>query len=208
MIEMITHPVRTTHPHVTIRSDESDWTAEDWDALDHGNGTIYEVIDGVLYMTTAPSSFHQWIISRVYRYFAIPLEDAGEGIGLFAPIGVFMSGTQPVQPDFVAVSTANIGIIRNRRITGIPDLIMEILSPRNADHDLKVKYKAYERAGVPEYIIIRPAERALTDFRLGSDSKYAEVGTFSGEIEVSFDLAPAIRFRVQDLFDGAPDTTL
>ena len=40
------------------------WTYEDYAALPD-DGNRYEVIDGVLYMTTAPSDFHQWIIIQL-----------------------------------------------------------------------------------------------------------------------------------------------
>lgn len=35
------------------------WTFADWQTLPD-DGRRYEIIDGVLYMTTAPSTFHQW----------------------------------------------------------------------------------------------------------------------------------------------------
>lgn len=208
MIEMITHPVRTDYPHVTIRSDESDWTAEDWELLDHENGTLYEIIDGVLYMSTSPSLFHGFILHRLYRALGIPFEDAGLGYVFQAPSGLFMPGAQPVQPDMFFVKVGNTSTVFDSKVEGVPDLIVEVLSPGNTDLDLKIKYALYERAGVPEYVVIRPRERALTHFRLGSDGKYADVGTFSENTEVTFDLAPTIRFRVQRLFDGAPSTKL
>ena len=47
------------------------WTYADWEALPD-DGNRYEVIDGVLYMTTAPSFFHQWIVRRLDRYLGMP----------------------------------------------------------------------------------------------------------------------------------------
>jgi hypothetical protein len=35
------------------------WTYADWEVLPD-DGNRYEVVDGALYMTTAPSFFHQW----------------------------------------------------------------------------------------------------------------------------------------------------
>jgi hypothetical protein len=42
---------------------QGQWTYADWEELPD-DGNRYEIIDGVLYMTTAPSSFHQWIVNR------------------------------------------------------------------------------------------------------------------------------------------------
>src|SRR5438270_3098013 len=80
---------------------QGQWTYADWEELSD-DGNRYEIIDGVLYMTTAPRSFHQWIIKQLVRYIAIPAEDQGLAFGFPAPVGVIMPGCDPVQPDFVA----------------------------------------------------------------------------------------------------------
>src|SRR6478672_1540958 len=53
--------VSTMLPELVLRSPEADWDRARWETLPD-DGNRYEVIDGVLYMTTAPSNFHQWII--------------------------------------------------------------------------------------------------------------------------------------------------
>lgn len=42
---------------------------------------------------------------------------------------------------------------------GAPDLIIEIMSPRNNQKELKDKYEVYEESGVKEYWIIHPTSR-------------------------------------------------
>lgn len=182
------------------------WTYADWEALPD-DGNIYEIIDGVLYMTTAPSSFHQWIQQRLYRYLGIPVEDNRLGFVFTAPIGLLIPGCDPVQPDFVFVRQASAGIIRDRRIRGVPDLIIEILSPNSVVYDTQVKLGAYARAGVPEYAIIDPRARTLDHYRLHSPGRYDGPRSFGETDVVSFDCLPAIRLRIADLFAGAPDPT-
>jgi len=182
------------------------WTYADWEALPD-DGNIYEIIDGVLYMTTAPSSFHQWIRQRLYRYLGIPVEDQRLGFVFTAPIGLLIPGCDPVQPDFVFVRQANAGIIRERRIRGVPDLIIEILSPNSVVYDTQVKLGAYARAGVPEYAIVDPRARTLDHYRLQSPGRYDGPRSF-GETEcVSFDCLPGVTLSIADLFAGAPDPT-
>ena len=55
---------------------QGQWTYADWEELPD-DGNRYEIIDGVLYMTTAPSFFHQWIVNRLERHITIPAEDQG-----------------------------------------------------------------------------------------------------------------------------------
>src|SRR5690348_6173801 len=148
------------------------WTYADWESLtDHTNR--YEIVDGVLYMTTAPSSFHQWIVASLWQYLGIPARSQGLAYVFDAPIGVIMPGCDPVQPDYVLVLASRASIIHDRRIWGVPDVLVEILSPGNSAYDQNVKLRAYERAGVPEYVIIDPRTRTLSYYRLDATSHFA-----------------------------------
>lgn len=194
---------------IAMRSLDTTWDYARWAQLPD-DGNRYEVIDGVLYMATSPSTFHQWIISRLFRLVGFPLEDRGEVFTLAAPIGVLMPGCDPVQPDFLLVRRSNAGIIADRRIRGAPDLIVEVLSPSNPEQDTAIKRGAYARAGVPEYWIIRPASRDVLvcwqpDAALGS---YAQTRLLAGTETLQSPTLPSARLVVADLFAGAPDTTL
>ena len=43
---------------------QGNWTYADWEQIPD-DGNRYEIIEGVLYVTTVPSFFHQWIIARL-----------------------------------------------------------------------------------------------------------------------------------------------
>ncbi|GAB4214950.1 MAG: Uma2 family endonuclease [Roseiflexaceae bacterium] len=181
------------------------WTYNDWERLPD-DGNRYEVISGCLYMTTAPSNFHQWIIQNLYDHIGFPLKQQGLGYSFFAPIGVLMPGCEPVQPDFVVVLKANAGIIQNRRIRGVPDIIVEVLSPGNADYDREIKREAYERAGVPEYAMIDPTARTLTHYCLTSAGGYGPPQQHNASATFAFVCLPALALPVAALFEGSPDT--
>lgn len=195
-------------PELTLRSPDATWDRDKWELLPD-DGNRYEVIDGVLYMTTAPSAFHQWIIRQIARALFAQVDDVGGGITLWSPIGLFMPGCDPVQPDLMVIRAADLSIIRDRRIFGVPALLIEVLSPTNYDKDTDVKRKAYARAGVPEYWIIRPASRdALVythpDAALGD---YVQSQIVLPDAELVSPTLP-IRVMVSAFFAGAPDTTL
>ncbi|HVO43295.1 MAG TPA: Uma2 family endonuclease [Aggregatilineales bacterium] len=61
---------------------------------------------------------------------------------------------------------------------------------------------------MPEYGIIDPADRSLTLYRLTAPGEYGSKRIFAEGDSAAFDTLPSIRFRVGDLFAGAPDTTL
>lgn len=144
-----------------LRSPDASWCYDKWEKLPN-DGNRYEVIDGVLYMSTSPSFWHQRSVGRLHEHVGIPLESHGVAISVMAPIGVIMPGADPVQPDFLLIRTERREIIADDgRIRGVPDLIAEVLSPSHPDLDTVTKRAAYARAGVPEYWMLRPETRDI-----------------------------------------------
>ncbi len=195
-------------PELVLRSLDTTWSYARWEQLPD-DGNRYEVVDGVLYMTTAPSNLHQWIVTRLLRFVGLPTEDQGLAYPITGPIGVLMPGCDPVQPDFLLVRRSNAAIIHDRRIRGIPDLIVEIHSPSNPEQDTDTKRGAYARAGVSEYWIVRPQTRDVLvcwqpDVALGD---YGQVRLVLPAAEL---VSPTllVHIKVGDLFAGAPDTTV
>lgn len=203
---MQTLVILTNAPSV-IGPPQGQWTVADWENLPD-DGNIYEIIEGHLFMTMSPSYFHQWIVRRLDHNFGIRAEDAGLAFCATSPIGLFMPNTTPVQPDFALVVAARAEIIHDRRIYGVPDLIIEVQSPGNAAYDENEKLNAYAQAGVSEYGIIHPATRSMTLYRLVELGYYEKVGTYLEADTVTFQCVPSIPLILANLFAGAPDTTL
>ncbi|RIK44652.1 MAG: Uma2 family endonuclease [Chloroflexi bacterium] len=188
-----------------LRSSEATWTYARWEQLPD-DGNRYEVIDGVLYMTTAPSSHHQLINSRLVLHVGAPWESAGHGIFLYAPIGVIMPGCDPVQPDFLLLRSENLSLLAaDGRLRGVPDLIAEVLSPSNPEHDLLTKRAAYARAGVPEYWVLDPEARRVLVLSQPepASADFAAVQTFALDATLSSPTLP-IQVSVAALFQLPP----
>ena len=186
---------------------QGNWTYADWERLPHDDDR-YEIINGVLYMTTTPSLFHQWIMNRLVRFIGIPAEDRGQAYHFFAPTGVLMPGCDPVQPDFVVVRRERAAILYDRRVRGVPDLLIEVLSPSNRAYDQHIKREAYAAAGLPEYAIVDPAARVVYHYRLQPTGDYGEPTIVPEGATVTFDCLPELGVPVAELFAGAPDTTV
>ena len=195
-------------PHLVLRSLDATWNRERWEQIGD-DGNRYEVIHGVLYMATSPSFFHQWIIRQIVYMLFKHIDDAGAGITVWSPIGLFMPGCDPVQPDLLVVRNEHLDIIRDRRISGIPALLVEVLSPGNPETDTRIKRTAYAEAGVPEYWIVRPATRDVLvcsqPNHAAGDYQHEQVCGPDGEL-----ISPTLPIRavVADFFANAPDTTL
>ncbi|HMM41031.1 MAG TPA: Uma2 family endonuclease [Thermomicrobiales bacterium] len=195
-------------PQLLLRSPDSSWDYSRWELLPD-DGKRYEVICGVLYMSTAPSQFHQWVVMQLIDLVGLPAKRQGLAYPYIAPIGVLMRGCDPVQPDFLLIRQDRADIIPDQRIRGVPDLIAEVLSPTNPEQDTVVKRAAYARAGVPEYWIVRPATRDVLlcwqpDADLGDYTQSRLIATDAELVSPTLGL----RVTVADLFAGAPNEAL
>jgi len=143
------------------------WTYEDYYHLE--DGQRYEIIEGELIrMAPAPDIFHQnWALELVLRL-REHVKQNKLGQVFIAPVDVGLSANDVVQPDVVFVSAARAGIIERRGIMGVPDLVVEVLSPATARDDRSRKRDLYARAGISEYWIADPANRTLEVLTLKS----------------------------------------
>ncbi len=146
-------------------------------------GTLAEVIENTLYMSPTPVTPHQRIVSMLLIKMGSFIVDKKLGEIFTASFDVFLDETSnAVQPDILVILHENRGIIDEKStIHGVPDLIIEILSPGNKKHDLVTKRALYEKFGVKEYWVVDPATREATGFSL-KDHAYSEIFNGTGEI--------------------------
>lgn len=193
-----------------LHSADASWCYDKWERLPD-DGNRYEVIDGVLYMSTAPGFRHQRTVLRLDRNVGVPLESEGVAMAVAAPVGLVMPGADPVQPDFMLIRTERMSIVADDgRVRGIPDLIAEVLSPNHPELDTVVKRATYARAGVPEYWILRPETRDVLVYSSpdASLSDFTNLQRFAVDDELVSPTLP-IRVAVAALFeDGLTMTSL
>ena len=140
---------------------QGQWTYEDYSHLPD-NGMRYEVIEGNLYMTPTPRPKHQRIIAHLYGYFWDYLKRRPLGVVYFSPIDLILHKlATPVQPDLLFISHEKLTIVKEKYIEGIPDLLVEVISPGKRGHDRRTKFDIYAHAGVREYWIIDPDDRSI-----------------------------------------------
>lgn len=145
----------------------ADYVAIPYDGLQH------EIIDGDHFVNPAPNLYHQHVSRHLQHQLLLKIELAGLGVVINAPVDLQLSEHDIVQPDLVFVSLAQRWIMTPTRIKGIPDLVVEILSPSNSKHDTELKRSLYERCGVPEYWIVFPEDHQLLQLVL-VDGVYRE----------------------------------
>jgi Uma2 family endonuclease len=86
-----------------------------------------------------------------------------------APFDVILSESDIVEPDVIFVSNARRAIITEDNIRGVPDLLVEVVSPTRPAMDTRDKRNVYQRCGVPFYWIVDPDQRRVTELKLTGD---------------------------------------
>jgi Uma2 family endonuclease len=131
---------------------EQRWTAAQVRELPE-DGKRYEVVDGELLVTPAPSWNHQQAVAELYVALREYCKATKVGEAVFSPADIEFDPRTLVQPDVFVVP---IGGGRPKRWSDIQHLLLaaEVLSPSTARADRTVKRRRYQRVGVPEYWIL------------------------------------------------------
>ena len=121
----------------------------------------WELIDGMPYLMTSPLPSHQQILLALASAFHAFFQNR-PCTPYIAPLDLTFEASEDtkkvVQPDLF-VMCGEYG--REKRIVGVPTLIVEILSPSTAKHDLIRKLNLYQKVGVKEYWIVDPEEQTI-----------------------------------------------
>ncbi|MEW6081039.1 MAG: Uma2 family endonuclease [Bacillota bacterium] len=156
-------------------SGEGCLTYEDYLQIPEEPGYRFEVLEGFLVKEPSPSVHHQ----RVLRELGYQLRDFfrghdPEGEVFLAPLDNTLTSSNVLQPDILYVSGPRRGILREERIDGPCDLVVEIMSPSNRRKDRVLKMEIYRKAGVPHYWLVDPEDDTLEAFEL-RDGCYARL---------------------------------
>ena len=142
-------------------------TYRDYAALPD-DGQRYEIHDGELSVTPAPSPQHQIVTRNLFRVLDDHVRRRGIGEVLFAPLDVILADTVIVQPDIVYLALDRLDRISRRGIEGAPTLAVETLSPSTTTIDRDTKRGLYARHRVPFFWLVDPVACVVEAFTLGS----------------------------------------
>lgn len=145
--------------------------------------TRAELINNVLHEPPAPLYGHQNTLMEIaYQLRSYTQGDPSKGTLVIAPFDVYLDElSNAVQPDIILILPGNKGHLGGH-FHGVPDFIVEIISPGNRHHDLKTKLELYERFGVQEYWIVDPQTDEAQGFKLFR-RKFRSLGKQKGSIQ-------------------------
>ena len=138
------------------------------------DGHRYELIDGVLLVSPAPSRRHQRVVVRLSQ--TLDRSCPPDLEVLVAPFDIVLAEDTLVQPDVLVVRRSE----ANEAGPADVALAVEVLSPSTRRVDLLLKRSRYESAGIPAYWLVDPDEPSLVAYELVEGS-YRETAEVAGD---------------------------
>lgn len=165
------------------------------------DGNRYELFEGELFVSRAPGLSHQRVLGNIYALIRAYLDQNPMGEVLLTP-GVIFDDYNGAIPDAVFVGNQRRReIMSGERITGAPELMIEVVSPGtdNERRDRVVKRQVYGKHGVKEYWIVDPQSRSGEVHRLKKHA-LALVETLLDEDELSSTVLSGFKCTVNQIF--------
>ncbi len=159
------------------------------------DGHRYELIDGTLVVTPAPSVRHQRVLARLYSLLSAGCPEELEV--LFAPLDIALRDDTVMQPDLLVARRAD---FTDHDLPVAPLLAVEVLSPSTRRVDLTLKRARFEVAGCTSFWAVDPDEPAVTVWEL-QDGRYVQVSHAEGGDEATVALPFPVNLRPSDLVD-------
>jgi len=128
-----------------------------------------EMLNGkVVLMSPRPTVNHNRVAFNIARIFANRLD--GKPCEAFSDgTDVYLTEKDRVIPDVMIVCKKD--IIKRNGVHGVPDLIVEVLSPGTEKRDRGYKKDLYEKSGVREYWLVDTESQTIEVYLL-KDKKY------------------------------------
>lgn len=155
----------------------------------------WELINGEVYAMTAPLRLHQDIVFELGRQIGNYLQ--GKPCkGYVAPFDVRLPRNDEADEKVETVVQPDLSVICDQAkldklgCRGIPDWIVEVLSPSTILKDMNTKRSLYEQHGLKEYWLVHPEDRWLMVYILDEQGRYGQPGVFGMDEPTTVQLFP------------------
>jgi len=182
------------------------------DYLTWTDDKMREIIDGMVYMFSAPVRKHAAAIITFIiktgnyirkrkakcKIYTAPFDVRLPKNGETADDKIF----NVVQPDIVVICDPS--KLDDKGCIGAPDLIVEVSSPSTNKRDMEEKFFLYEEVGVKEYWVVNPKDKGVTTFLLQPNGKYNNGMVYrvaAGTTKVPVNTLKGLIIDLEELFE-------
>ncbi len=169
MAQRVLTPAQTDKRLSMTYEEFLDWADED---------TRAEWVDGEVIVFMPPKVRHADVVVFLVNLVSYIVRRRGLGRVLAAAFEMKLAMIPSSRdPDVAFVANEHLDLIRDGRLDGPADFVVEVLSPDSVTRDRRDKRREYSRAGVREYLIVdgREGQSGVTLLRLANARTYIEV---------------------------------
>jgi Uma2 family endonuclease len=157
---------------------------EFWDLPEAQDHSKLELIKGVLYMTPPPDYPHNEASADLVSVLQNELKRCGYGGKVYIPrAAIWVDDDTYLEPDLMYISDELKAQMKPRHWTRA-DIVVEVVSPSNANYDRKTKSDTYRAMGVREMWLI------------DTDKKEVEVRSFEAGKNAIYQISDVLRSEV------------
>ena len=167
-----------------------------------------EIIKGKIFPMAAPARIHQRLSGKLS--FEIQKYLEGKQCETYsAPFDVRLTPLKRndsnkvhtvVQPDICVI--CDLDKLDDKGCVGVPDLMIEILSPGNTRKEMREKYDVYEENGVKEYWLVEPQDKCVFVYILNEIGKYIGLQPVTDEDILTSTVFPDLQIDLSRVFDS------
>ena len=176
-----------------IKPNEPTFTIADIEALPEGERA--ELIDGEMYMMAPPATIHQRISMDLSVEISNHIRRKGGKCQVYAaPFAVYPKKDDKnyVEPDISVICDS--GKLDNKGCHGMPDWVVEIVSPSSQHMDYLKKLVLYKESGGHEYWVIDPQTEMVAVYDFKEDTAYH----YTFDQEITGHIIPDLKIRIND----------
>jgi len=171
---------------------QGEWGEEDYFALPDTNRYV-ELSEGKLIVPPHPTNRHQIAVLELAVRLRQFVQERNLGEVRVAPLPVRLWPGKIREPDILFIAREHADRI-SEQVFGVPDFVVEIVSPSTKKIDRVKKFVEYAQAGVREYWIVDPDEEASEVYALRGGAyivlgKYGRGQTVNSEILAGFEVS-------------------
>lgn len=168
----------------------------------------HEVINGEIIMSPAPSSMHQWCLTRLLMQLTRFVEDGNLGLVLPSPIDIVISKSPVLrtrQPDILFLNGEKTGVRGPNELEDmpsievVPDLVVELLSPDEYRRALAGKLEDYAAFGVLEVWLVSRESETVELLSLQA-VEYRRTALFGHGDTLTSPVLPGFKLEVKSIF--------
>lgn len=123
----------------------------------------FELIDGVIYNLAAPFYEHQYAVREIFGTFYNWFKNK-TCVPLTSPFDVTLFKTENnicvVQPDIIVICDKD-NMDKKGKYTGVPTLVVEVLSASTRSKDMLKKLELYRQCDIKEYWLVDPKNNQI-----------------------------------------------